>query len=124
LARLAHTDRHGEGSEVVLGKVAEGGAHPRRMSTVRWRFTVWRRRFVDGKPARWLKAEVEGSCSTRKFRGGVRHGKSDETQARSGAHRRRPQRRCFDQNLARRRPTEDRALTRREVEGVGVLHGE
>jgi hypothetical protein len=77
---------HGEGSGVALTKVAEGGAHSGRLSIVRWRFTVWRWRFVDGKPTRWLKAEVEGSCITRRLRGGVGHGKSGETRAHGSAH--------------------------------------
>jgi hypothetical protein len=77
---------HGEGSGVALTKVAEGGAHTGRLSIVRWRFTVWRWRFADSKLARWLKAEVEGSCSTRSLRGGVGHGKSDETRAHGSAH--------------------------------------
>jgi hypothetical protein len=98
----------------VPDKVAEGGAHPRMLSTATWQF-------IDGKPTLWLKAEVEGSYNTGRLMGGVRHGKSDETRARGGAHRRRPRRWCFSQNLARRRPSGDRAWTRCNGEGVGCF---
>jgi hypothetical protein len=79
------------------GKEDGAGAHPDGVATMRRWFTVWQRRFIDGKPVRWLTAVVEGSCSTERLRGGVRHGKSDKTRAHGGTHRRRPRRRRFGQ---------------------------
>jgi hypothetical protein len=106
---------HGEHHQFlgsVPGKEVGAGANVDGVATMRWPFTVWRLRFIDGKPTRWLKAEVEGSCSTESLRGGVRQGKSDETMRR------------FSQNPTRRRPSSDRAQTRCKGEGIGVFHDE
>jgi hypothetical protein len=75
-------DLHGEHRQFLghaSGKEVGAGAHLDGVAMMRWRFTVWWRRFIDGKLARWLKAEVEGSYNMGRLRGGVRHGKSDKT---------------------------------------------
>jgi hypothetical protein len=53
----------------VPGKEVGVGSHPDGVVAMRQRFMVWRRWFVNGKPVRWLKAEVEGPCSTGRLRG-------------------------------------------------------
>jgi hypothetical protein len=42
---------HGEGSGVASGKVAEGGAHPGRLSTTRWREGATAAMLIDGDRA-------------------------------------------------------------------------
>jgi hypothetical protein len=74
---------HGEHRQFLgsaPGKEVGAGAHPDVVAMTRHRFTVWWQRFIICKLTRWLKVEVEGSCSTGRLRGGVRHDKSDETE--------------------------------------------
>jgi hypothetical protein len=66
----------------VPGKEVWSGTHPDDAVMMRW----W---FIDDKSARWSTVAGEGSYSTERLSGWVRHGKSSEIRARGSAHRRR-----------------------------------